>query len=259
MHMLNATVSITMYGFEPSQESASGFVSEETQPGRTEGLGTVVSHDGEQLIVTHNHWHLLNPELELVQFRNAQQQLLATVTGEEFFGLIRYQDQGTMILSQPVFDGSVETVSWSRVESIKKGAVVQVVHRRRDEKGGVSAVSATVEAIEGTDGIATFLLRSLDGHIIVPGDSGGGIWYEGQLVGNMWTTLVVNIKAAEESDGNAMAGKMEANWSQAAVLLSGFQNRMTAEAGPMSQAEESQPAPTMQVPGLPPAESQGIG
>jgi hypothetical protein len=33
------------------------------------------------------------------------------------------------------------------------------------------------------------MLQSADGQAIEPGDSGGGIWADGTLVGNMWMTV----------------------------------------------------------------------
>jgi hypothetical protein len=217
----------------------------------------VVVHDGEELIITHNHWTLLNAELELVQIHNAQQELLATMTGEEFFGLIRYQDDGTMVLSKPAFEGSVQTVSWNNAGAIRKGTVVEVVHRRRDEQGGVAVVAATVESIEAMNGVPTFRLRSLNGHVIVPGDSGGGIWVDGELVGNLWTTLVVNIKAQAQGTET-----MEDNWSQAAVLMQGVQDQLVSveEVAGQAGADADAPVTMAQESGLAPVvEGEGIG
>jgi hypothetical protein len=33
---------------------------------------------------------------------------------------------------------------------------------------------------------SAFRLQSLDGTVLLPGDSGGGVWLDGKLVGNMW-------------------------------------------------------------------------
>jgi hypothetical protein len=42
-------------------------------------------------------------------------------------------------------------------------------------------------------GLPTYRLRSIDGKPIRGGDSGGGIWHAGQLVGNLWYTVTIKI------------------------------------------------------------------
>jgi len=39
------------------------------------------------------------------------------------------------------------------------------------------------------NGVKMLSLRSLNGQSIEPGDSGGGIWINGHLAGNMWMTV----------------------------------------------------------------------
>jgi hypothetical protein len=39
------------------------------------------------------------------------------------------------------------------------------------------------------NGVKLLSLRSLNGQSIEPGDSGGGIWIDGHLAGNMWMTV----------------------------------------------------------------------
>jgi hypothetical protein len=39
-------------------------------------------------------------------------------------------------------------------------------------------------------GLPVYKLRSLNGQYIQPGDSGGGVWQDGVLVGNNWAVLM---------------------------------------------------------------------
>jgi hypothetical protein len=38
--------------------------------------------------------------------------------------------------------------------------------------------------------VPAYKLRSQDGGLIQPGDSGGGVWHEGKFAGNLWTTIL---------------------------------------------------------------------
>ncbi len=50
-------------------------------------------------------------------------------------------------------------------------------------------LAAQVVAV-GDDGQHSVMkLQSVDGQTVIPGDSGGGIWLGGVLVGNMWMTI----------------------------------------------------------------------
>jgi hypothetical protein len=253
---------ITMYGFEPKEESTTGIASQATQSGRTQGLGTLVSHNGNHLIVTHDHWSMMDGELELVQFHNAQQELLAEMDGEEFRSLIQYRDGGTTVLSEPVnMVDSVDAVNWNDVQTLEQGSVVQVIHRRRDGQGGIAAVEATVETILLESGVPALSLRSLNGHVIVPGDSGGGIWLDGQLIGNLWMTMTKEFRATatpQESEA-----RKEQNWSMAALLTNSIQDELPTPTEQVtsqltaSDTNAQQTLTEVHVQGLPPAD-QGV-
>jgi hypothetical protein len=63
------------------------------------GMGTLVNHHGEIMLVTHDHWGCLD-NLGAVQFRNAVGDPLLELDGDTFKDQIRYQDGGTMILGR---------------------------------------------------------------------------------------------------------------------------------------------------------------
>lgn len=50
----------------------------------------------------------------------------------------------------------------------------------------VEVVAATVTAVTEREGVPACLVQTADGTPVVPGDSGGGVWFEGQLAGNLW-------------------------------------------------------------------------
>ena len=215
---LDAALTITLYGYIPDQVDAAGISTPTAKPSWKEGLGTLIVYEDRHLIVTHDHWRNLNPELDLVQFRNARQELVAQVRGDEFHQLILYRDGGTMILMAPErLRGAVTAVSWNEPPAFSPGMVVTVVHRSQGAAGGVATMTATVEQIESIRGVPSLCMRSQNGHVIQPGDSGGGIWVEGNLAGNMWMALTVNVLPAR-GDGSEQEVRMEQNWSQAAVL-----------------------------------------
>jgi len=51
--------------------------------------------------------------------------------------------------------------------------------------------------------LPAYRLRSLDGQPVIPGDSGGGIWYKGTLIGNNWVTLMETSGSGVETSGNS--------------------------------------------------------
>jgi hypothetical protein len=194
--ILAATVQI--YVFPAGHPSENGEMMVER------GLGSLIQLGGETLIVTHDHWDSLQ-EAGKVQFLDAGGKLLVEVGGDEFRGLIRYQDGGTMILTTPpeirpayqallaARSNGKETTSvtpgqMGDTASVQVGAVVTVAYRTGEGRRQVSLMSARIVEMMEMDGKAALKLQSLDGQVILPGDSGGGIWLDGKLVGNMWLT-----------------------------------------------------------------------
>lgn len=74
-------------------------------------------------------------------------------------------------------------------EDVQPGDLVLVSYRRPGDRSKIDLLAAEVMAITSYKGLPVFKLRSLDGQAIQNGDSGGGIWLNGKLVGNMWATL----------------------------------------------------------------------
>lgn len=168
------------------------------------GLGTLVK-DGEQVvIITHNHWGDLLLRAETVEFRNANGAPLAEISGLLFRNLLRYRDQGTLLMKAPpelvpVYGQAVEKGKTSQM--VAGGKVFLTRHQAGNRR--VEIVEAQVTAVVTKSGILTYRLLSLDGSPVVEGDSGGGLWSEGKLVGNIWWTVVKGSTVTDASGAAA--------------------------------------------------------
>lgn len=50
----------------------------------------------------------------------------------------------------------------------------------------VEVVAATMTGVEDATDPVRMRLRTADGSAVLPGDSGGGVWANGKLIGNVW-------------------------------------------------------------------------
>lgn len=155
-----------------------------------EGLGTVTRLGSDLVVVTHDHWTLLTPNLIKVQFHNVANELLLELSGDAFRQMIRYRDGGTMVLAAPGelnLDLKDEALGDGR--TIHKNDVLLIAFRQ-PQSGEISVAAMHVETLSDYQGQPVYRLTSLNGNSIVSGNSGGGVWANGQLVGNMWTTTM---------------------------------------------------------------------
>lgn len=174
--MLASTLQIAMFAY--AVEAG------DTEPG-SRGLGTLVIHADELLIVTHDHWAHLTPQLHEVELRDASGDLLLTLDAPAFRALVVYRDGGTMLLRVP--DGLQGLVP-ARLGTTADLAETAWVMRRAlaSDRGTIEVAAAAVTAVEDDTFPATIWLHSFDGSGVLPGDSGGGVWANGRLVGNLW-------------------------------------------------------------------------
>jgi hypothetical protein len=194
-HILDATIYIAMFPTD-YQSVENGKVYYEI------GLGTLVNSSGEVILYTHDHWGMLD-NLGRVQFLDNQGNILLDITGDTFKELIRYRDEGTMVLarsSKHKSDYLAALIHLSRSKSQRKlspahlgdiqdihaGDLVIIARTDRENPVGVDLMAATVESIDERWGAPVLKLRNHNCESIAPGDSGGGIWLNGELVGNMW-------------------------------------------------------------------------
>jgi hypothetical protein len=159
----------------------------------TKGLGTLVNYQGEVLLISHDHWSLFTSSTapDKVIFRDYKGSLLLEMSGADLLTLILYHDSGTFILKAPyeLTTNVMATADMELFETPKPGDIVHVVHHPDGQANQISILTAEIVDQELFNGVPMLSLRNLNGHSIEPGDSGGGIWINGRLAGNMWMTV----------------------------------------------------------------------
>ncbi len=177
--------------------------SNDVEPG-SKGLGTVVLFGNERLIVTHDHWSHLTPNLKEVEFRDCQGKLLLTLDAQAFEQLIVYKDSGTMVLKLPAeLEGLVASELGGETGI---GDIVYIARRAHSpEEQSVEFIQTVVSEVKMEQEPAKLLLKNLNGSPIQFGDSGGGVWANGRFVANVWAAgMMVNMskESAEITDEN---------------------------------------------------------
>jgi hypothetical protein len=231
--ILAATVRITIYTpvimkDKDTSDDDSPIPPDEKRPMRatgnfivSEGLGTVLIEGSEVLIVTHDHWSLLDRDLGKVQFRNSANELILEMDLTKYRQLIRKRDGGTTVIEAPQRLASYYRASGflkSRLvlalaaptSTVKLEDHVLIVRHQPGNEAVLQLTEAVVESLDLRMGQPAFRLRNLDGEPITGGDSGGGIWHNGKLVGNMWKTIML-----ENSKTSALR---PSNYSLAAIF-----------------------------------------
>ena len=180
---LDATISITMD--VPLADNP-------TQARLRHGLGTLVHHEGEILVITHDHWGEMLNTMAFGRLWSTDGELLLELDGAAYREMIIYRDGGTMVLRVPdgvINDSHPSTknpIALDDRAAVQVGDKVLVVVRRPDTSHQVEIQEAVVESVEDQYGLPSLTMRRLNGKPIEPGDSGGGVWMDGQLVGNLW-------------------------------------------------------------------------
>jgi hypothetical protein len=158
---------------------------------RAKGLGSLVRDGEETLLVTHNHWGDVFKEEATVVFYDTEGRLIKAISGSEFKSLALCQDAGTLILRSPI-DGKGLLLATPKGDphQVQVGDVVLVALRQGSERKIVSLVEAQIESIRFYEGLPVFRLKGT-WQPVQGGDSGGGVWYEGSLIGNLYATIMV--------------------------------------------------------------------
>ena len=179
----NATLQIKMEIPHPDKSKTGAVL-------RAKGLGSLVQCGGETLLVTHNHWGEFLQDTTAIEFRDGGNQLLKVMSGYEFKRLLRYQDAGILVIQAP--DGIAlqpATACLGDADGLQPGEVVFLAYRQAPDLKNIALIEATVETVFTIQGLPVYTLRSINGEPIKGGDSGGGVWHEGLLVGSMWATV----------------------------------------------------------------------
>jgi hypothetical protein len=149
------------------------------------GIGTLFRYGSGTFILTHNHWSMLTVSAK-VEFHNEKDQLLLTISGAEFLELVDYRDRGSIILKTPSTLPSQGAVTISDFPDLTESDQLTVVHRNSSDHNQLDMMFVKVVRVMTDTGTSTINIIPLNQEEIIPGDSGGGLWYDGQLVGNMW-------------------------------------------------------------------------
>jgi hypothetical protein len=153
-------------------------------------LGTAVQYQGAKYLVTHNHWGDMLRDMNILEIRDAQFKMLRAMYASEFTNLVVYQDADTMVLRLP--DGlpdSILPVELVETTRLRPGDTVQVAHWKYPERNELVVSDAVIVEITTYKEEPVYSLRILGSQLLHPGDSGGGVWHNGQLVANTWTVL----------------------------------------------------------------------
>ena len=156
------------------------------------GLGTLVLVDGRTLIVTHDHYSELNTAVaEAVVTDYTGREVALPI--DEFRRLIRYHNNGVLVLEAPA--GLPPGVSPGDGAAVQPGSAVWLVHRDAATET-LAVVAAVVETWIDYQGVPSYTLRNVNGEIVAPGNSGGGVWAAGRPVGSIHSTILAGPDGA---------------------------------------------------------------
>jgi len=202
--LLQWTVQIRLYTSLPVSEPADGQPDSNVRSYHlASGLGSLVVWQGRNVIVTHNHWGDALSEAEHVQIHDAYGNLLIKLGIDQLKDLILYSDHGTLVLYNPIGLG-ISASSLEEAQSVDVGDFVTIAHQDPDHPGQVDLLQAKVVNHCQNEGLSVLQVAAVDNETIVSGDSGGGVWSEGELVGNTWA-MVVEGDQADSSDVGLVA------------------------------------------------------
>lgn len=191
--ILRATVTIDITG--PFLDANGAPQSGSDADGRTvplqatsRALGTIVSAGEGDFIVTTDHYDQLAAAYGIVTFTDYEGNQVE-LSLAAFRSLIRYQGNAVLILVAP--PGLPTGLEPGDGDQIMPGNTLHVVYRQPDS-GALSVVAA--EVVHWTDcaaGGPSFHLHNLNGEVVEHGNSGGGVWYGGRLVGVIERSILV--------------------------------------------------------------------
>ncbi len=157
------------------------------------GIGSVVALGEEVLVVSHDHWPQFQGvvQADRVLFHDAEGHPLAELSGEEFTRQTLFKDSGTLVLFAPagLLAAPVKPAELGVARHLAAGDPVTLVKHKPGSPDQLALLEASIQEISGYPGTSRMTLRTANGESIEPGDSGGGIWINGRLVGNLWMTI----------------------------------------------------------------------
>jgi hypothetical protein len=179
--LLASSIQITMVG-------KSRIVDGVKETDLSKGLGTLIEHEGQRYIMTHNHWALPETMLERIEMRDADGRSLTVMARMSYLSLVRYSDAGTLLLAAPPELDCINAAVLGASTALTIGETILVVTRDKQRQERLTVIEAEVEQAGDKKMPAQLLLRGAQ-TAVAPGDSGGGVWHDGKLVGNMWSII----------------------------------------------------------------------
>ncbi len=153
------------------------------------GLGTLIAFEGKTYLLTHDHWSGLasGQQPDEVIFSDVDGRMLLSVSAAQFQPAVVYHDPGVMVIEAPrEFAG--RGVTW-RPMGVQPDAAVVIARRHRDNPLKVEFQPAQIVGLAAPQGTSQFILKMRPAETIEPGDSGGGVWLGGEIIGNVWMTV----------------------------------------------------------------------
>jgi hypothetical protein len=95
----------------------------------------------------------------------------------------KYRDPGTLIFLAPEGVGAAEKTASAR--RLKTANSLLLVHETT-ENGDLDVIPVAILSIDADPNRATMCIKPEAGTPMFPGNSGGGVWLNGALVGNLW-------------------------------------------------------------------------
>ena len=228
--ILQATVRITLIGprldesGEPVFNNRNGEWMQEMI--FDEGLGTAVLQGKQAVVVTHDHWCMLRPDLVQVRIASHDGRMLAILTGFTFHKLIRYRDGGTLIFSAPEGVQAQTIAAHSKIEAADRVLLAHITPL----DGRIQVAPVSVVAVKESGYPQTVRLHAEPDVDISHGSSGGGIWSHGCLAGNLWSV----VKQDTAGNGSPVEWRPTAE-SYAALLPGDLYGGSEARAVPLSR------------------------
>lgn len=186
-----------------------------------QGLGTLVQVGERRYIVTHDHWSLADHALSHVVLRDADGVELQVLDGATFLSLVRYRDGGTMILLAPSqLPGVVPATLYDGAGPAGEDTVW--LPARSGSGNGLQLSDARVQAVFAATVPGTLQLRGAP-NAVTAGDSGAGVWFDGQLIANLWA--VTEVRTVSDSlpwPWDRLLGGAK-RWQRTGVMLAGLQ------------------------------------
>ena len=101
--------------------------------------------------------------------------------------LIVFSNSGTLVLKAPESLGGSPAALGS-TQDLSTGQPVLIAHQNNEDHSKVKLASGLIRS-EDTFDQAPVLLLDVANELFIKGDSGGGVWIDDKLVGNLWANI----------------------------------------------------------------------